>query len=443
MGDKRCPWRERGTESPCSSCHVCCLLFVASPFFTLWADSLPLFVSVLLCGVLLWGSLAGKGRGLGRFWGTLYTGHTRLPSHSSRRTSSWPLWDMSGDLIWASVLHAVPVFGWCAQPFHQVPTYHLRGFQTPPVGTRDQTLAARNIQTHTPFPSPAYNSHCSPQAKQKPLLQPRPLLPLALASSSPFPPSVRLSSVQVTMEGELLDYEEEVVEPTEDKAAADGVDGAVKKGYVGIHTSGFRDFLLKPELLKAIVDCGFEHPSEGMCASSLFVLCRALLNMPVLSKVTAFCLLLSRLSAHLGSLVSHFSAGRLGGASARVSAESCFGSLWMCLPHWPLPHNMCGNLLIRPFRPLPLLSPSPAVQHECIPQAILGMDVICQAKSGMGKTAVFVLATLQQLEPVDGEVSVLVMCHTRELAFQIKNEYDRFSKYMDNVRTSVFFGGVK
>lgn len=48
-----------------------------------------------------------------------------------------------------------------------------------------------------------------------------------------------------------------------------------------------------------------------------------------------------------------------------------------------------------------------AVQHECIPQAILGMDVLCQAKSGMGKTAVFVLATLQQLEPVDGQVSHL------------------------------------
>lgn len=55
----------------------------------------------------------------------------------------------------------------------------------------------------------------------------------------------------------------------------------------------------------------------------------------------------------------------------------------------------------------------PTVQDECIPQAILGMDVICQAKSGMGKTAVFVIATLQQLEPVDGQVSVLVMCHTR------------------------------
>jgi ATP-dependent RNA helicase UAP56/SUB2 len=37
-----------------------------------------------------------------------------------------------------------------------------------------------------------------------------------------------------------------------------------KKGsYVGIHSTGFRDFLLKGELLRAITDCGFEHPSEG------------------------------------------------------------------------------------------------------------------------------------------------------------------------------------
>ncbi len=49
------------------------------------------------------------------------------------------------------------------------------------------------------------------------------------------------------------------------------------------------------------------------------------------------------------------------------------------------------------------------MQHECIPQAILGMDILCQAKSGMGKTAVFVLATLQQIEPVDGQVSISVV----------------------------------
>ena len=79
------------------------------------------------------------------------------------------------------------------------------------------------------------------------------------------------------------------------------------------------------------------------------------------------------------------------------------------------------------------------VQHECIPQAVLGMDVLCQAKSGMGKTAVFVLATLQQLEIVDNQVSVLVLCHTRELAFQISKEYERFSKHMPTIKVMPIF----
>jgi len=70
------------------------------------------------------------------------------------------------------------------------------------------------------------------------------------------------------------------------------------------------------------------------------------------------------------------------------------------------------------------------------------MDILCQAKSGMGKTAVFVLASLQQVEPIPGEVSVVVLCHTRELAFQIKNEYARFSKYLPEVRSEVFYGGT-
>ena len=57
------------------------------------------------------------------------------------------------------------------------------------------------------------------------------------------------------------------------------------------------------------------------------------------------------------------------------------------------------------------------------------MDVVCQAKSGMGKTAVFVLAVLQQMEKKpDSHVHVLVMCHTRELAYQVKNEFHRFTK---------------
>ena len=70
----------------------------------------------------------------------------------------------------------------------------------------------------------------------------------------------------VDVNEELLDYEDE---PETEVADGDNaVDAAatksekVKGNYVSIHSSGFRDFLLKPEVLRAIGDCGFEHPSE-------------------------------------------------------------------------------------------------------------------------------------------------------------------------------------
>jgi hypothetical protein len=89
------------------------------------------------------------------------------------------------------------------------------------------------------------------------------------------------------------------------------------------------------------------------------------------------------------------------------------------------------------------------VQHEAIPQAILGGDLVCQAKSGMGKTAVFVLSTLHLLDTRAASEDekrkgplVLVLAHTRELAFQIKNEYDRFAKHFPNVQCCVVYGGT-
>lgn len=77
----------------------------------------------------------------------------------------------------------------------------------------------------------------------------------------------------------IPDYEE-----TSDNEAA-GEEGGqvaeqakkdVKGTYVSIHSSGFRDFLLKPELLRAIVDCGFEHPSEG--GFTFFQQCQTIYN---------------------------------------------------------------------------------------------------------------------------------------------------------------------
>jgi len=68
---------------------------------------------------------------------------------------------------------------------------------------------------------------------------------------------------------ELLDYDEEETEQQADAGGDAQTKKDVKGTYVSIHSSGFRDFLLKPELLRAIVDRGFEHPSEGIQSYSL------------------------------------------------------------------------------------------------------------------------------------------------------------------------------
>merc|ERR1711977_741081 len=54
----------------------------------------------------------------------------------------------------------------------------------------------------------------------------------------------------------------------------------------------------------------------------------------------------------------------------------------------------------------------------------------------------FVLACLQQLDASEKAVKVLVICHTRELAYQIKHEYDRFAKFFSNVKCAVVYGGI-
>jgi ATP-dependent RNA helicase UAP56/SUB2 len=77
-----------------------------------------------------------------------------------------------------------------------------------------------------------------------------------------------------------------------------------------------------------------------------------------------------------------------------------------------------------------------------LPHSLLGLDVLCQAKAGMGKTAVFVLTVLNRLGEFgeSNEVSCLVLAHTRELAFQIAKEFDRFSQNL-NYKTQVIIGG--
>lgn len=124
-----------------------------------------------------------------------------------------------------------------------------------------------------------------------------------------------------------------------------GAGDAAGSGDTGaIIASGFRDFLLRQDIMQGIVACGFEHPSE--------------------------------------------------------------------------------------------------VQHACIPQAVLGTDILCQAKSGMGKTAVFVLACLQNVERDKQSVRAVVLCHSRELAHQIEHEFKRLGKFTEGLKVASISGGT-
>jgi len=81
------------------------------------------------------------------------------------------------------------------------------------------------------------------------------------------------------------------------------------------------------------------------------------------------------------------------------------------------------------------------VQQECIPAAIEGRDIICQARAGMGKTAVFIIAILNQMDEAAKPGHAIILANTRELANQIKKEFDRFTQFMPWVRKECFLGG--
>lgn len=82
------------------------------------------------------------------------------------------------------------------------------------------------------------------------------------------------------------------------------------------------------------------------------------------------------------------------------------------------------------------------VQQQCLPNSLLGFDILCQAKAGMGKTAVFILTILNRILEgnIKGEAAVLVLANTRELAYQISKEFVNFSEGL-NIKTLLIIGG--
>jgi ATP-dependent RNA helicase RhlE len=86
------------------------------------------------------------------------------------------------------------------------------------------------------------------------------------------------------------------------------------------------------------------------------------------------------------------------------------------------------------------------IQTQAIPTVLTGRDLLGIAQTGTGKTAAFMLPSLDRLAaahnvPKPGHVRMLVLAPTRELAAQIAASAQAYGKFM-HLSVGVIFGGV-
>jgi superfamily II DNA/RNA helicase len=90
-------------------------------------------------------------------------------------------------------------------------------------------------------------------------------------------------------------------------------------------------------------------------------------------------------------------------------------------------------------------SPTP-IQEQAIPAILKGADLRASAQTGTGKTAAFILPSLNALtipskRPGKGP-RVLILVPTRELAMQVAVEASKFSKHCSRIKTVCIYGGA-
>ena len=94
--------------------------------------------------------------------------------------------------------------------------------------------------------------------------------------------------------------------------------------------------------------------------------------------------------------------------------------------------------LLQVLNDLKYTVPTP-IQHQAIPVAIEGKDVIGVAQTGTGKTLAFGIPMLQLIAQNKGRG--LVVLPTRELALQVEEVLHKIGKSF-GVRTAVLIGGA-
>ena len=81
------------------------------------------------------------------------------------------------------------------------------------------------------------------------------------------------------------------------------------------------------------------------------------------------------------------------------------------------------------------------IQKAALPLTLAGHDLLAQAKTGSGKTAVYALTLLAKLKLRSSHVQAMVLCPTRELADQVTQEIRRLARAQANVKVLSLVGG--
>ncbi|MCK3656336.1 DEAD/DEAH family ATP-dependent RNA helicase [Pasteurellaceae bacterium Macca] len=88
------------------------------------------------------------------------------------------------------------------------------------------------------------------------------------------------------------------------------------------------------------------------------------------------------------------------------------------------------------------VNPSP-IQQACIPHLLEGRDVLGMAQTGSGKTAAFSLPILAKIDAASRHPQMLVMAPTRELAIQVADACEQFTKNMKGINVVTIYGGQR
>lgn len=99
-----------------------------------------------------------------------------------------------------------------------------------------------------------------------------------------------------------------------------------------------------------------------------------------------------------------------------------------------------SNNIIKVLDEIGYETPS-AIQEQCITHLLDGQDIIGQAQTGTGKTAAFALPLLDKIDLDNNQVQLLILAPTRELAIQVAEAIQTYSRHLKGFHVLPIYGG--